>query len=62
MTTSTYRGWTVSYDPPPIPYRGADWRAVHPDSDGELHVVAGSWVELIAEINAAEAELEEVGG
>ena len=31
----TYRGWTISYDPPPIPCRNFDWQAFHPDYDAE---------------------------
>lgn len=30
----TYRGWNVSFDPPPIPTRVFDWEATHPDYDG----------------------------
>ena len=29
----TYRGWSISYDPPPIPVRDMDWHFVHPDFD-----------------------------
>lgn len=29
----TYRGYHISYDPPPIPYRGFDWHFVHQDYD-----------------------------
>lgn len=29
----SYRGWSLSYDYPPIPYRGADWSACSPDYD-----------------------------
>lgn len=72
MTASTYRGWRVSYDPLPIPYRGADWQATHPDFDASyegsedgwiydarMYVTAGSLDELKAEIDVAEAELED---
>jgi hypothetical protein len=67
MTTITktgreYRGWTISYDPPPIPWRGADWTATHPNydasyEDGSWHgngksVEAASLDELIREIDA----------
>jgi len=31
----TYRDFTITFDPPPIPYRQADWCAVHKDYDGE---------------------------
>jgi hypothetical protein len=29
-----YGKWTIRYDPPPIPFRGCDWRFVHDDFDG----------------------------
>ena len=29
----TYRGWTIRYDPPPIPDRQHDWQAVGPNYD-----------------------------
>jgi len=29
-----YRGWRVWFAYPPIPFRGADWQATHPDFDG----------------------------
>ena len=29
-----YRGYTISYDPPPIPMRSSDWAFVHDDYDG----------------------------
>lgn len=29
-----YRGWTISFDYPPIPCREFDWSATHPDYDG----------------------------
>lgn len=31
--TDEYRGWTISYDPPPIPARRFDWRATGPNYD-----------------------------
>jgi len=71
MTASTYRRWHISYDPPPILYRGADWQATHPDFDASyegpedgwvydarMRVTAGSLVDLIAEIDEAEDELQ----
>ena len=30
----TYRGWSISFDFPPIPIRDFDWSATHPDYDG----------------------------
>ena len=29
----THRGWTISFDYPPIPCRDFDWSATHPDYD-----------------------------
>jgi hypothetical protein len=29
----TYRGWSISFDYPPIPIRDFDWSANHPDYD-----------------------------
>lgn len=29
-----YRGWWISYDPPPIPTRNCDWQFWHDDFDG----------------------------
>jgi hypothetical protein len=29
----TYRGWTIHYDPPPIPIRNFDWQAYGPNYD-----------------------------
>lgn len=29
----TYRGWTIHYDPPPIPIRDFDWQATGPNYD-----------------------------
>lgn len=31
----THRGWSLSFDYPPIPVRDFDWSATHPDYDGE---------------------------
>ena len=28
-----YRGWSISFDNPPIPCRQFDWSATHPDYD-----------------------------
>jgi hypothetical protein len=28
-----YRGWSISYDPPPIGARNCDWQFSHPDFD-----------------------------
>ncbi len=59
----TYRGWSIHYDPPPIPWRGADWRATGPNYDAWTEG-EGEWADngekaeaptreaLIAEIDA----------
>jgi hypothetical protein len=64
----TYRGWTIHYDPPPIPTRAFDWHAVHPDYDAEwlgeedgwqdngLKACASSYEALCAEIDTIEDE------
>lgn len=31
---TTYRGYHIYYDPPPIPVRTCDWHFVHDDYDG----------------------------
>ena len=64
----THRGWSISYDPKPIPTRDFDWEAVHPDYDasweGEedgyvsngLAVNAATYKDLLLEIDVAEDE------
>lgn len=37
-----YRGWEISYNPPPIPVRSCDWIAMHPDY--EAWTDEGRWV------------------
>lgn len=32
-TSNIYRGWTIWFYPPPIPYRDFDYVATHPDYD-----------------------------
>jgi hypothetical protein len=64
MTAHTYRGWSISYDHPPIPIRLMDWSATHPDYDASCEgpedggwvsngksVTAGTLDELKAEID-----------
>lgn len=60
----TYRGWTISYDPPPIPIRDFDWQAYGPNYDASWEGYEDGWVdngekaaagtraELIEEIDA----------
>lgn len=64
-----YRGWSVNYDPPPIPVRDFDWSATHPDYDADwrgeedgwcdngLKANAATYEELCAEIDAIEDEM-----
>jgi hypothetical protein len=40
----TYRGWTISYDPPPIPVRDCDWQFSHPDFDASYEGPEDGWV------------------
>lgn len=59
----TYRGWSIHYDPPPIPTRDFDWRASGPNFDASYEgpedgwvsngqaVEAASYPELLAEID-----------
>lgn len=66
-----YRGWTVDFDMKPIPYRGADWTATHPDYDASYEGPEDGWVgshpvltaatekELWAEIDEWELDREE---
>ena len=34
MNKVAYRGWWITYDPPPIPTRNCDWQYWHDDYDG----------------------------
>jgi hypothetical protein len=61
--TDTYRGWSIHYDPPPIPIRSLDWQATGPNYDASYEGEEDGWVdngekatartreELIAEID-----------
>lgn len=45
----TYRGWSISFDYPPIPCRDFDWSAISPDYDCDgdsegFHQCAGAIV------------------
>lgn len=61
-----YKGWTIRYDPPPIPARSLDWIAVHDDYDGwtdngewvsnNLCIHAASREEIVAEIDEWEID------
>ena len=58
----TYRGWTISYDPPPIPIRDFDWTATHPDYDASYEGPEDGWVDngLKASARTRDALLEEI--
>lgn len=69
----TYRGWSISFDNPPIPIRSMDWSATHEDydawTDGEgewtdngLKVHAETYDELMDAIDAAQDEWAEENG
>lgn len=70
MGKDTYKGWEISYNPPPVPVRSFDWIAVHPDyeawtEDGDwtsngLCLHAPNREELIVEIDEREAEMADV--
>ena len=39
----TYRGWSVSFDHPPIPVRDFDWSAASPDYDASYEGPEDGW-------------------
>jgi hypothetical protein len=45
-------GWTITYNPKPIPTRDDDWDYIHEDYDGEngLCGTAGSYLEAVQQI------------
>lgn len=68
MTEWTYKGWSISVDPKPIPSRSFDWSAVSPDygceedsefgpivTSGEV-LYAATYEELLFEIDEYLAE------
>lgn len=70
----THRGWKIDFDAKPIPCRSFDWTATHPDYDASyegpedgwvsngLSVSAGSYKELLAEIDCAQDDWEAENG
>jgi hypothetical protein len=55
MNRQTHRGWSISFDYPPIPDRRFDWSATHPDYDGDDddRYVHGATIDAVkAEIDA----------
>lgn len=51
-----YRGWKISFDPPPIPVRSFDWQATHPDYDASYEGEEDGWVDNGLKVNAATYE------
>lgn len=51
-TTNTYRGWTISYDPPPIPIRSFDWTGTSPDFDASYEGEEDGWVSNGQQVSA----------
>jgi hypothetical protein len=70
----TYRGWSIHYDPKPIPDRRFDWIATHPDYDASWEGEEDGWVDnglkasgatreaLCEEIDELQDEWEEANG
>lgn len=55
--TLTYRDYHISYDPPPIPWRGGDWQFAHDGYDGpgdDRCGFAGDLEEVLARIDELE--------
>ena len=67
----TYKGWSIDFDMKPIPYRGADWTATHPDYDASYEGPEDGWVgshpvltaatekDLMVEIDCWEADQDD---
>lgn len=53
---NTYRGWTISYDHPPIPIRDFDWGATGPNYDASYEGAEDGWVDNGEKVNAATRE------
>lgn len=57
MPADIHRGWSISFEYPPIPCRDFDWCATHPDYDGAEDANDGRLVhgrtraDVIAEID-----------
>lgn len=52
-TADTYRGWSISYDPPPIPIRTFDWRATGPNYDASYEGPEDGWVASGGSVSAS---------
>jgi hypothetical protein len=61
-----YRGYTIEFDPPPIPIRTCDYHYVHEDYDGAPDAIdnragsSGSMTEAMMEIDDLIADEEAV--
>lgn len=53
MSASTYRGWSVNFDPKPIPIRDFDWTATHPDYDASYEGEEDGWTDNGLKASAA---------
>ena len=53
-----YRGFVITYDPPPIPSRAYDWRWVAEDYDGAEDAY-DTRIGAAASLEAAKAEVDE---
>ena len=56
MTLRTYKGWSIDFDMKPIPYRGSDWTATHPDYDASYEGPEDGWVGSHPVLSAATEE------
>jgi len=54
LKVDAYRGWSIHYDPPPIPIRSFDWRATGPNYDASFE--EGSWQDNGESVAAATRE------
>jgi hypothetical protein len=58
MPAEPYRGWLISFDPPPIPTRNCDWQFWHDDFDGAPDA-NDSRCGSAGSLEAAKAEIDE---
>ena len=52
----TYRGWSISFDYPPIPMRCFDWSATSPDYDASWEGEEDGWVSSGTQLHASTRE------
>ena len=55
MSEVEYRGYTIRFNPPPIPIRSHDWEFVHVDYDGP----EDSRIGTASSVDAAKSEIDE---